>query len=153
MRTRRAELAIMNGMIRSHAGWCIPNSSDDPLGNVVAHILAHSKTLMYSIELESGSPFTGINAASAVSLTMASPASGQCRLVLTGPMGTEVAARVYSVSGRLVATVFEGRLPEGGEAIVWNGIDETGRPIASGVYFARVESAGETLTSKFVFIR
>ncbi len=149
-----SELAVMNQLIRSHAGWCIPDSSDDPLGNLVGHLLAHSKTLMYSIELESGEAFTGIDGAgSAISLSVTSPARGECRLALSGPMGAEVAARIYSVSGRLVATVFEGRLPEGGESIVWNGVDATGRPIASGVYFARLESAGEVLTSKVVFIR
>jgi hypothetical protein len=149
-----SELAVMNGLIRSHAGWCIPDSSDDPLGNMVAHLLAHSKTLMYSIELESGGILSGIDDANAsISLAVTSPARGECRLTLLGPVGTEVAARIYNVSGRLVATVYEGRLPEGGETIVWNGIDDTGRPIASGVYFARVESDSDVLTSKVVFIR
>ena len=149
-----SELAIMNGLIRSHAGWCIPDSSDDPLGNLVGHILAHSKTLMYSIDLENGGTFTGIEeAASSVSLTVSSPSRGECTLALAGPVGTEVAARIYSVSGRLVATAYEGRLPEGGATVVWNGIDDTGQPAASGVYFARVESARDVLTSKVVFIR
>ena len=148
-----SELAIMNGMIRSHAGWCIPDSSDDPLGNVVAHILAHSKTLMYSIELESGEPFTGIDTLSAIALSVASPARGECVLALSGPVGIEVAVSIYSVSGRLVATVFEGKLPDGGETVAWNGLDETGRPIASGVYFARMESGGEMQTAKLVYIR
>ncbi|MCK4408979.1 MAG: T9SS type A sorting domain-containing protein, partial [Candidatus Eisenbacteria sp.] len=148
-----SELAIMNGMIRSHAGSCIPDSSDDPLGNMVAHILAHSKTLMYSIGLESGAAFTGIDAFSSISLAVVNPGRGECTLVLSGPVGAEVAARIYSVSGRLVATVFEGTLPEGGETVVWNGLDQTGRPTASGVYFARVESGGEMQTAKLVYIR
>jgi len=148
-----SELAIMNGMIRSHAGWCIPDSSDDPLGNVVAHILAHSKTLMYTIALESGEPFTGIDTLTAIALSVASPARGECVLALSGPVGTEVAVSIYSVSGRLVATVFEGKLPEGGETVAWDALDETGRPIASGVYFARMESDSEVTTSKVVFLR
>ncbi len=149
-----SELAIMNGMIRSHAGWCIPDSSDDVLGNLVAKILAHSKTLMYSIELESGEPFTGLDeSSSVVSLMVTNPSKGECRMTFSGPIGAEVAAHIYSVTGRLVATVYEGRLPEGGETVVWNGIDDTGRPVASGVYFARVESGGELLTSKVVYIR
>ena len=149
-----SELAIMNGLIRSHAGWCIPESSDDVLGNLVGRLLAHSKTLMYSIELESGEAFTGLDeSGSVVSLTVTNPAKGECRMTFAGPIGTEVAARIYSVTGRLVATVYEGRLPEGGETVVWNGIDDTGRPAASGVYFARVESGGEPLTSKVVYIR
>jgi hypothetical protein len=148
-----SELAIMNGMIRSHAGWCIPDSSDDPLGNVVAHILAHSKTLMYTIALESGEPFTGIDTLTSIALSVTSPARGECVLALSGPVGAEVAAHIYSVAGRLVATVFEGWLPAGGETVVWDGFDQTGRPIASGVYFARLESSDETQTSKLVYIR
>ena len=148
-----SELAIMNGMIRSNAGSCIPNSSDDPLGNLVAHILAHSKTLMYSIGLESGVSFTGVDAFSSISLAIVNPARGECTLVLSGPVDTEVAARIYSVAGRLVATVFEGRLPEGGETVVWDGLDQAGRPTASGVYFARLESSDETRTAKLVYMR
>lgn len=148
-----AELAIMNGLIRSNAGSCIPDSSDDPLGNMVGHLLAHSKTLMYSIGLERGESSTGIDAFSSISLAVTSPARGECTLVLSGPVGAEVAAHIYSVAGRLVATVFEGRLPAGGETVVWSGLDRAGQPTASGVYFVRVESGDETHTAKLVYIR
>ena len=150
-----SELAVMNAILRDHAGWCVPESSDDEeMGNLVGTILAHSKTLMHSIELESGETFTGSDDASAtVSLAVTNPARGECVLALSGRVGAEVTARIYGVSGRLVATVFEGTLPEGGETVVWNGIDETGHPIASGVYFARVESGGEMQTAKLVYIR
>jgi len=150
-----SELAIMNSILRDHAGWCVPESSDDEeMGNLVGKVLAHSKTLMHSIELESGEIFAGIDdALAAIALSVTSPARGECVLALSGPVGTEVRVSIYSVSGRLVATVFEGKLPEGGETVVWNGLDQTGRPIASGVYFARVESGGEMRTAKLVYIR
>jgi hypothetical protein len=149
-----SELSIMNGMIRSHAGWCIPDSSDDPNGNVVGKILAHSKTLMFSLAMKEAEDSTGSDdAASAVSLAVASPASGQCVLTLTGPVGAEVSARIYSVSGRLVATVYDGRLTDSVETVVWNGLDSHGRRAASGVYFARAESSSGVLTSKVVFVR
>ena len=148
-----SELAVMNGLIRINAGSCIPDSSDDPLGNLVAHILAHSKTLMYTIALESGEAFTGIDTLTSIALSVTSPARGECKLALSGPVGTEVAAHIYSVAGRLVATVFEGKLPEGGETVVWDGLDQAGQPIASGVYFARLESSEETQTAKLVYMR
>ena len=47
----------------------------------------------------------------------------------------------------------DGRLPDGGATVVWDGVDDTGQPAASGVYFARAEAAGDVLTSKVVFIR
>jgi hypothetical protein len=109
---------------------------------------------MHSIELESGEIFAGIDdALAAIALSVTSPARGECVLALSGPVGAEARVSIYSVSGRLVATVFEGKLPEGGETVVWNGLDQTGRPIASGVYFARVESGGEMQTAKLVYIR
>ncbi|MCK4511562.1 hypothetical protein KAW64_07485 [bacterium] len=148
-----SELAVMNGLIRINAGSCIPDSSDDPFGNLVAHILAHSKTLMYTIALESGEAFTGIDTLTSIALSVTNPARGECKLALSGPVGTEVAAHIYSVAGRLVATVFEGKLPEGGETVVWDGLDHAGQPIASGVYFARLESSEEIQTAKLVYIR
>ena len=109
---------------------------------------------MYSIALENGEPFTGIDSArTTIALSVTSPARGECLLALSGPMGTEVAVSIYSVSGRLVATVFEGKLAEGGETVVWNGLDQTGHPTASGVYFARMMSDSDVLTSKVVFMR
>jgi len=150
-----SELAIMNSILRDHAGWCVPDSSgNEELGNLVGKVLAHSKTLMHSIELESGETFAGIDDASAlVSLAVTNSVSGECTLSLSGPVGAEATVRIHSVSGRLVSTVFDGRLSEGGETLVWSGLDKSGRQTASGVYFALVESGGQMQTAKLVYIR
>jgi hypothetical protein len=150
-----SELAVMNSILREHAGWCVPDMSDDPdFGNLVGKILAHSKTLMYSIELENGEAFTGIGYGSTrVSLAVASSPGEECSLALSGPPGTELSARIYDVAGRLVATVFDGRLPEGGVTVTWYGLDETGARTASGVYFALVEHAGVSQMAKVVHVK
>jgi flagellar hook assembly protein FlgD len=141
----------MNAQLRGYAGWCVPNSSAAQLNNRVGRILGHSKTLMYSIELES---HVGVeDQTSVVSLSVASPARSECRMSLTGPAGTEVTVRLYDLSGRLVATVYEGRLPEGGDRAVWDGMDSSGHRAAAGVYFARAEADGEFSSSKVVYIR
>ena len=109
---------------------------------------------MHSIDLENGEPFTGIEDASgSVSLAVTSPYGGECSLALSGPVGADASLRVYDVSGRLVASLFEGQLPEGVETVLWSGVDGSGRRVASGVYFALVESAGVTQTAKLVYIR
>jgi len=146
-----AQLAAMNEALRGYAGWCVPNSSAAPLNNRVGRILGHSKTLMFSIELESN---VGVeDQASVVSLSVASPARGECRMSLNGPAGTEVTVRLYDLSGRLVATVYEGRLPAGGDRAVWDGTDTSGHRAASGVYFARAEANGELASSKIVYLK
>jgi len=64
-----------------------------------------------------------------------------------------VSVRIYDVTGRLVGTVFDGRVSEGGETLVWSGLDESGRRCASGVYFVLAESGGVTQTAKLVYIK
>jgi hypothetical protein len=146
-----AQLASMNEALREYAGWCVPNSSSAPLNNRVGKILGHSKTLMYSIGLET---YVGVeDPSSVVSLSVASPARGECRMSLTGPAGTEVTVRLYDISGRLVATVYDGRLPEGGDRAVWDGRDSSGHRAASGVYFAMAEADGELASSKVVYLK
>ena len=121
----------MNTQLRSYAGWCVPNSSDAPLNNRVGRILAHSKTLMFSIDMES---WAGVEETpGVVSLTVVSPARGECRMTLAGPAGTEVRVRLYDVAGRLVSTVYEGTLAEESTGIVWDGMDSDGHRAASGV--------------------
>jgi hypothetical protein len=129
--------------------------SDDPdVGNLVGKILAHSKTLMHSIELENGEAFTGIeDGSSTVSLEILNSPGEECSLALSGPPGAEISARIYDVTGRMVAAVFDGRLPEGGATVVWDGLDASGERTASGVYFALVEHAGVSRTAKLVHIR
>ena len=147
-----AELALMNYELRYHAGWCVPDSSNAPVGNRVGGILAHSKTLMFSIELEwdaSGVDEDG----GAVALAVTTPARGECLMAIYGPTGAEVELSVYDVAGRHVAAVYEGALPQGGTAAVWDGRDSAGNRVASGVYFARASVEGETAAAKLVYIR
>jgi hypothetical protein len=58
---------------------------------------------------------------------------------------------VYDTRGRLVRTVLG---PHSGPvSTTWNGTDESGRPLASGVYFIRQENAGKSTVRRFVIAR
>jgi hypothetical protein len=58
---------------------------------------------------------------------------------------------VYDTRGRLVRTVLG---PHSGPvSATWNGTDENGRPLASGVYFIRQENAGKSTVRRFVIAR
>ena len=66
-----------------------------------------------------------------------------------------VALKIYDASGQFVCTlVDEDQSPQaGGFTKVWNGRDEKGRLVASGVYFFRLSSGDRTLTKKMVLLR
>jgi hypothetical protein len=54
--------------------------------------------------------------------------------------------RVYDARGRLVRTLLSGYVAAGSHSVTWNGMDDTGRSAASGVYFLRLQAAGEYLS-------
>ncbi len=60
---------------------------------------------------------------------------------------------VYDVSGRRVRTLLAGEAAEGASSLYWDGRDEAGRELASGVYFYRLQAGERSLTRKLVLIR
>ena len=47
---------------------------------------------------------------------------------------------IFDVTGRRVKTMHDGHLESGPHSLVWQGRDDGGRPVASGVYYLRMES-------------
>ncbi len=66
---------------------------------------------------------------------------------------TPVSLRVYSVDGRLVRTLVDGVVSAGRHTAVWDGTDERGVSVASGVYFARLSAGDETQQKKMALLK
>jgi hypothetical protein len=67
------------------------------------------------------------------------------------PYDSRVTVRIYNLFGQEVATVFEGNLGAGYGSVQWDGQNDAGETLASGVYFYRIEAVaaqgpGETFT-------
>ncbi len=69
------------------------------------------------------------------------------------PRDSDVQIDVFDVSGRRVRSFVAAGLGSGWQRIGFSGVDDAGRPLASGVYFYRVRAAGETATRKMVIAR
>ncbi len=78
------------------------------------------------------------------------PARGDVTWHLDLPVQEHVRLIVHDVLGRGVARVSDGVLPPGSHRLVWQGRDGAGRAVASGVYFYRLEAAGETRSGRLV---
>jgi len=82
------------------------------------------------------------------------PASSRVRIVyLVPPPGGQVVGRIYDFQGRLVRTLFDRLEQPGDRTITWDGLDGTGRRVASGVYFLRLATAGHSVIRKVVLVR
>jgi hypothetical protein len=69
------------------------------------------------------------------------------------PGGGPAKLTIFTVSGRKVATIVDQTLPSGWRSVAWDGTDASGRPVASGTYFAKLESAGQVQIRKVVVAR
>jgi flagellar hook assembly protein FlgD len=66
---------------------------------------------------------------------------------------SNVSIEVYDVAGRRVRVQSLGTQSAGWNAIPFDGRDDAGRPLASGVYFYRVTANGTTVTHKMVITK
>jgi hypothetical protein len=65
----------------------------------------------------------------------------------------QVSMRIYDMSGKVVRTLVNETMSVGRHSASWNGEDEYGRPVASGIYVCRLEAAGKTALRKMVLLR
>ena len=61
--------------------------------------------------------------------------------------------RVYDVAGRLVRTLGSGRIPGGHHNVTWDGMNEKGAPVGSGIYLYRLDVGADNFTGKMVLVK
>jgi hypothetical protein len=66
---------------------------------------------------------------------------------------TEIDLSIYNVAGKRVATLVSGEMPPGRQSVVWDGRDDAGERVASGIYFVRLSSDADTRTRKIVMLK
>ena len=67
------------------------------------------------------------------------------------PQFSEIELAVYDVSGREIKTILSGQLPPGTYSKKWNGTDNSGNALASGIYFIRLNSGQYSKFIKAVY--
>lgn len=61
--------------------------------------------------------------------------------------------RVYNHRGQLVRTLLNSNLPGGQHSCVWNGLDDNGLAVSSGLYYYRLNSGGLSSTHKMILVK
>ena len=76
------------------------------------------------------------------------PTAGGTVVGLSLDRTTRVELDVYDVAGRRVRTLLHGPVEGGFRRVVWDGRDEAGRSVGTGVYFVRLHAVGQTEVRK-----
>ncbi len=69
------------------------------------------------------------------------------------PKASRVNVNVYSVDGRLVRTIDGGLMAAGSANITFNGLDNHGRRLSSGVFFARISTDEQSVVVKMMMVK
>lgn len=102
-----------------------------------------------------GDPTSATEAAEAVGSFAAvpNPFSRETAILFNVPAGAPTTVAVHNLRGEVVKTLARERLSREPLSVTWDGRDEAGRPVSSGVYFVRCEAANGASTGKLMLLR
>ncbi len=69
------------------------------------------------------------------------------------PNSSSMDLSIYDIAGQKVRTILSGSFGAGSHSVIWDGKDNFGKSVASGIYISRLESAKVTLTAKMLLIK
>lgn len=103
-----------------------------------------------------GSAHTGVPHDDARVLRLANspnPFTGATNISFTLTSSTHLHIRVYDVSGRMVADLYDGMAEEGENVVTWDGRTGAREELPAGLYFYRFETRNYQATRKAILIR
>ncbi len=62
----------------------------------------------------------------------------------------ETSVELFDISGRRLRSIARGRFASGHHSVTWDGLDDRGMPVVSGLYFLRATTLGETAQIKLL---
>jgi hypothetical protein len=81
------------------------------------------------------------------------PFNPQTNIYFSLPKAQNVTLKVYNTKGQLVKTLINNELRNGKNNIVWKGLNNSNKPVASGVYFYRLQTAGKSISNKMLLLK
>jgi len=81
------------------------------------------------------------------------PFTAQTAISFGLPVSGNVRISVFDMTGRLVTTVANEEMAAANHTIIWDGSDSSGIQVGVGVYFCRLETAGQVLTQKMLKVQ
>ncbi|MGB2696489.1 MAG: FlgD immunoglobulin-like domain containing protein [Candidatus Zixiibacteriota bacterium] len=81
------------------------------------------------------------------------PFNPETYIDFTLPHEAEVSLMIYNVKGQVVKTLIQGRMSAGAHTVRWNGRNNTGERVSSGVYFYKFKSEEVSFVKKMVVLK
>jgi flagellar hook assembly protein FlgD len=69
------------------------------------------------------------------------------------PKPGDVKITIYDILGRRVTTLVDEQMSAGKHNKIWNGTNQAGQNVSSGLYFYRLETAQQAATRKLLLLK
>lgn len=117
-----------------------------------------SNTDLYTIAVQGNGQATPNNndAIAFTNLTLSNypnPFHSQTKLNIHGIKHRSARVEIYNVKGQRVKTIANFDVKGGNSQVSWNGEDDNGQKLASGLYFAKIESGNQSVTKKMLIMK
>lgn len=89
----------------------------------------------------------------ALSQNQPNPFNPSTRISFTLPEASKVTLNIYNLKGQVVKSLVSSNLDRGSHSVQWNGLDNAGTPVASGVYYYKLQWKGKELIRKMVMLK
>ncbi len=86
-------------------------------------------------------------------LTFPNPFNSSTQLLFHLGQASPVRLSLYNLLGQKVRTLGEGHWPAGAHQVEWDGRDEQGQAVASGIYLCRLQAGQQVETRKLLLLR
>lgn len=80
------------------------------------------------------------------------PFNPETRIDFNIPQGQNATIIVYNIKGEKVKTLFNG-ISKGEDTLIWNGKNDDGKSVTSGVYFYKLITDNQVITKKMVMLK
>jgi hypothetical protein len=109
-------------------------------------------TINWYVEGVEGTPTSTTVHKFALNQNRPNPVNKVAELSFTLPRSGSYRLKIYNISGQLIRTL-DGKGEAGQNKVTWNGLDNSGRKAANGVYLYNLNAFGNSATKKMVVLR
>ncbi|MDQ7027959.1 MAG: FlgD immunoglobulin-like domain containing protein, partial [Anaerolineae bacterium] len=81
------------------------------------------------------------------------PFNPQTNIPFSVDKAQEIKLTIYNISGQLVRTLVNARFAKGNFEAVWNGKDNQGQSVSSGIYFSRLQGEGTSSMKQLILLK
>jgi FlgD Ig-like domain/FG-GAP repeat len=72
---------------------------------------------------------------------------------LWGTYGREIELNIYNLLGQKIRTLYSGMQTGGTHIVYWDGLNDSGQDVASGIYFYKLTSNNEVISKKMILLK